>query len=86
MAQIAYDEVGSTWVDASTLGTFTQGDTYFIQNRGLGTLLAVEGASEPTTEAGVIVDGLKVLKWTVGTDKLWLKSNSKSYVNITSEA
>lgn len=74
MAQIGFDVIGDTWVDASTLGTMSSGKSYYIQNRGSGFLLAVESASEPTDEAGMEVQPYKVIKYTVETDKLWLKA------------
>lgn len=86
MVQIAFDEIGSNWVDASTLGTLTSESSYFIQNRGAGVLLAVESASEPQTEAGTVVNPLKVFKYTAGEEKLWLKSIMGSCLINISEA
>lgn len=74
MSQVGFDVIGADWVDASTLGTMSSGNSYYVQNRGSGVLLAVESANEPTTDAGMEVLPYKVLKFTVGTDKLWLKA------------
>lgn len=74
MANIYYGAVPAAWTDASTLGTFSTGDSYYIQNRGNGDLLAVESATEPTDQSGTYVEPKKVIKYTASSDKLWVKS------------
>lgn len=83
MSQVGYDTVGSEWVDASTIGTLNSGDSYIIQNRGAGMLLALESANEPTADAGMELLPYSTLKYTASSDKLWLKATVGSCkVNI----
>ena len=83
MAQIAYSQIGSDWVDVTTLGTLESNKAYYIQNRGAGVLLAVESSTEPATEAGISVLPHKVLKYTYD-EKLWVKAdNGTCAINIS---
>lgn len=84
MAQVAFEKnIGSEWVDVTTLATLTADEVYYIQNRGAGVLIAQENNIEPTDEAGTVVVPYKVLKYT-NNGKLWVKSLSGlCTINIT---
>lgn len=84
MAQVAFEKnIGSEWVDVTTLATLTEDEVYYIQNRGAGVLIAQENNAEPTDEAGTVVMPYKVLKYT-NNGKCWVKSLSGlCAINIT---
>lgn len=84
MAQVAFkNNIGSEWVDVTTLATLTADEVYYIQNRGAGVLIAQENNAEPTDEAGTVVMPYKVLKYT-NNGKCWVKSLSGlCAINIT---
>ena len=84
MAQVAFENnIGSEWIDLTTLATLTDDEVYYIQNRGAGVLLAQENNTEPTDEGGTVVMPYKVLKYT-NNGKLWVKSLSGlCTINIT---
>lgn len=84
MAQVAFEKnIGSEWVDVTTLATLTEDEVYYIQNRGAGVLIAQENNAEPTDEAGTVAMPYKVLKYT-NNGKCWVKSLSGlCAINIT---
>lgn len=86
MAQVAFEKnIGSEWVDVTTLATLTDDEVYYIQNRGAGVLIAQQNNTEPTDEAGTVVMPYKVLKYT-NNGKCWVKSLSGSCtINITDQ-
>jgi len=86
MSQIGFETLTEEWTPITDIETPVQDRTYFIQNRGPGLLLAQEAAAEPTTEAGIIVEPFKMLKYVAGTDTLYLRALSgKCAVNVTDE-
>ncbi len=48
-------------------------------------LIAVESASAPTTDAGIVIPAYKTLKYVKGINTLYIKSYGTSYVNISDE-
>lgn len=86
MAQIELVELTNEWKAFSDIVTPADNTDYYIQNR-FGTMLACEGASEPTTEEGVILKPYKTLKYKKGTQNLYLKAiGNKCTINVSSGA
>ena len=85
MANKNFSILSTTWVAITDLITPEDDKNYFIQNRGPFMVIAVESASTPTTDAGIVVPAYKTLKYVKGTNTLYLKSYGTSYVNISDE-
>lgn len=85
MTQKALETIGTTWIIITDIITPEDDKNYFIQNRGPDMLIAVESASAPSTDAGIVIPAYKTLKYVKGTNTLYLKSYGTSYVNINDE-
>lgn len=86
--QIALTTLDKNWVTLASIVTTVEDDTtYYIQNRGNDTLVACEGANEPTTEAGVYVFPKQTVAYKKGTQTLYLRAlGTECTINVTSEA
>ena len=83
MAQIAFEEVGTTWTEGSTLGTLTAGKTYEIQNRSGSPLLVNIAAAEPDDDGGSMVNVGETYTTVYNSDEIYLKGMGGScFVNI----
>ena len=80
MAQIAFEEVGTTWTDASTLGTLTSGKTYEIQNRNGDDLLVNINSSTPDDLAGTVVKNGETYVTVFNSDDIYLRAMTTSCV------
>ena len=85
MAQKAFETIGTEWTALTDIITPADSTNYYIQNRGPASLIAVESAAEPTSDAGIVIPAYKILKYVKGTDTLYLKSYGASDINITDE-
>lgn len=76
MSDIYNGVVDKTWIDASTLATFTSGKDYLIQNQGQSNLQAAVLGSEPdeSTRDGTIVLPLMQCHYKPGNDALYLRA------------
>lgn len=85
MAQIALENLTTTWVEFSDIETPTPDTEYWIQNRGADFLLACEGSAEPTTDEGICVKPYETLKYVKGTENLYLRAyRTTCTINVSS--
>ena len=88
MAQVDFQQLTNEWTALSDLITVGADTTYYLQNRGPDTLVALESSSEPDADSqeGVMCQPYKVVKYKKGTQDLYLKAfNQSCAVNISSE-
>lgn len=88
MAQESFLEVGSEWVALSDKITVDADTTYYIQNVGPGTIVALESATEPAedTKGGNIIEPYKQASYVKGTQDLYFRALYKNAsINLTSK-
>lgn len=89
MAQIEFQPLTTEWTALSDIITVEDDTTYYIQNRGAGTLIAQEGASQPDAENqnGVLITPYRIAQYKKGSEDLYLRAfDQNCSINITSEA
>ena len=88
MAQVEFEALTTEWTALSDIITVSADATYYIQNRGADTLVALESSTEPTADnqEGFMCQPYKVIEYKKGTQDLYLRAFNKSCaINITSE-
>lgn len=89
MSQVDFETLSDEWKALSDIISVDADTTYYLQNRGADTMIALESSSEPTanTQGGVVVLPYKTVTYKKGTQDLYLRAFSSSCaVNISSEA
>lgn len=88
MAQVKFEGLTNEWTALSDIITVSTDTTYYIQNRGADTLVALESFTEPAADnrEGFMCQPYKVIEYKKGIQDLYLRSFNKSCaINITSE-
>ena len=88
MAQVDFSNLTYEWTALSDIITVENDVTYYIQNRGADTLVALESSSEPSENAqgGTMILPYKVAEYKKGSQDLYLRALNRSCaVNISSE-
>lgn len=89
MSQVNFETLSNEWKTLSDIISVDADTTYYLQNRGVDTMIALESSSEPAANAqgGVMVLPYKTVQYKKGTQDLYLRAFNKSCsVNISSEA
>lgn len=86
MAQEEFEQLTQEWTDFGDIVTVDDGTTYYIQNRGSDTLVALESASTPDADnqEGVMILPYQFAVYEKGSENLYLRAFNKSCaVNIS---
>lgn len=89
MSQVDFETLTDEWKALSNIISVDADTTYYLQNRGVDTMIALESSSAPAANAqgGVMVLPYKTVQYKKGTQDLYLRAFNKSCaVNISSEA
>ena len=86
MAQVDVKKLENEWIPFSSIVIPVSDRLYYIQNRGPNIMLACEGNSMPIKNDGLMVKPNQVLKYKVGSQNLYLKSESGCLANVSDEA
>lgn len=89
MSQVDFETLTDEWKALSNIISVDADTTYYLQNRGSDTMIALESSTTPAANAqgGVMVLPYKTVQYKKGTQDLYLRAFNKSCaVNISSEA
>lgn len=87
MAQIKFEQLTNEWTALDDIISVDADTTYYIQNRGADTLVALESSTDPTenNQEGIMCQPYKVLQYKKNEQNLYLRAFNRSCaVNITS--
>lgn len=88
MAQKKFSKITAEWIALSDIITVDADTTYYIQNRGPATIIALDTDVEPEadSDAGDLVLPYKTGEYSKGTGDLYLRAiDGTSSINITSK-
>lgn len=86
MADIALEQLTTTWVDLDTKDSLAADKDYLIQNRGADFCLAFVGSAEPAADDvdGVIIAPMMQVHYKKGSGTLYVRAyNSSCSINVS---